>query len=184
MTITPTLRSWLQTPEAFDVAMVPSFLGVFAHAGAMGALQREGLLDNVVGLAGASAGSQCGAILAAGKRVLAERKSVDDQAPRLHDDMARLTRLGDRRWEVEPMNFCICTRFCYSAVLVARVTPEERCRFHATMATGARLGPWAWRLHWSRRREGTMLALSIYFVSHDQACLWCAGDEPPYAAQL
>jgi predicted acylesterase/phospholipase RssA len=96
----PTLRSWLQVREAFDVAMVPSFLGVFAHAGAMGALQREGLLREVVGYSGSSAGAQCGAILASGKQILADQNKSEDVSVLLHPDMNRLTSLGDRRWQV------------------------------------------------------------------------------------
>lgn len=93
---TPTLREWLSSGDAFDLAMNPNFLGAFAHTGCVGALQREGLLSSLVGLSGSSAGAMCGAILASGRQVLENARGP----PYLHGDMALLTSLGTRRWEV------------------------------------------------------------------------------------
>jgi len=92
----PTLREWLSRQEPFDCAMNPSLLGMFAHAGCLGALQREGLLRDLCGLAGASAGAVCGSILAAGRTVL----EPGPGKPALHEDMRSITTLGERRWQV------------------------------------------------------------------------------------
>lgn len=91
----PSLREWLCVDEAFDIAMNPSFLGVFAHLGCLGALQREELLLRVSGLAGASAGSQAAAFFASGKRVLHDSSELA-----LHNDMETLTNVGERRWQI------------------------------------------------------------------------------------
>ena len=62
-------KAWLRDGP-FDCAMNPSFLGFFAHGGAMGILQREGLLEHLCGLAGASAGAMMGAFVASGHKIL------------------------------------------------------------------------------------------------------------------
>ncbi|CAK0840191.1 unnamed protein product [Prorocentrum cordatum] len=92
----PSLRQWLSKHEPFDCALNPSFLGVFAHTGCAGALQQQGLLRSLCGLAGASAGAHCGAIIASGSTVLDQTSS----RPVLHDDLQSLLTLGDRRWQV------------------------------------------------------------------------------------
>mmetsp|Transcript_45860 Transcript_45860/g.98944 ORF Transcript_45860/g.98944 Transcript_45860/m.98944 type:complete len:308 (-) Transcript_45860:95-1018(-) len=92
----PTLRQWLKVEEPFDVAMNPSFLGMFAHLGCLGALQQQGLLKNVCGLAGASAGAICGSVLAAGMTILDPEASK----PSLHEDLAQFRNIGDRVWDV------------------------------------------------------------------------------------
>lgn len=91
-----TLRSWLSEAKEFDCAMSPSFLGFFCHAGALGALQKEKLLENLVGLSGASAGAQCGALIGSGKRVFKDHGNCFE----LHEDMSSIVGIGDRRWEV------------------------------------------------------------------------------------
>jgi len=62
----------------------------------LGALQREGLLENLCGLAGCSAGAMSGAAIASGSQVF-EKSS---ETLKLHSDMERLVTLGDRRWQV------------------------------------------------------------------------------------
>eukprot|EP00418_Pyrodinium_bahamense_P016517 CAMPEP_0179127614 /NCGR_PEP_ID=MMETSP0796-20121207/60464_1 /TAXON_ID=73915 /ORGANISM="Pyrodinium bahamense, Strain pbaha01" /LENGTH=272 /DNA_ID=CAMNT_0020826417 /DNA_START=71 /DNA_END=885 /DNA_ORIENTATION=+ len=76
--------------------MNPSFLGTFAQLGCLGALQREGLLRHLCGLAGASAGAMTGAIIASGRTVL----EPGPGKPRLHADMLGISTLGSRRWDV------------------------------------------------------------------------------------
>jgi len=76
--------------------MNPSFLGVFAHLGCMGALQHQGLLRNLTGLSGASAGAQCGSILASGRQILDPTAAT----PALHEDLRSLATVGERRWQV------------------------------------------------------------------------------------
>eukprot|EP00392_Amoebophrya_sp_AT5.2_P002985 g2990.t1 len=64
-----TLRGWLNRDEQFMCAMNPSFLGFFAHAGCIGVLQQEGLLGNLVGVAGSSAGAMAAGLLCSGKAI-------------------------------------------------------------------------------------------------------------------
>jgi len=67
---------------------------MFAQLGCLGALQREGLLRNLSGLAGASAGAMSGAALASGKVVLHPSTPAA-----LHSDMNVLREMKHRRWE-------------------------------------------------------------------------------------
>jgi len=80
------------------MAMNPSFLGVFAHLGCAGTLQREGLLQNLCGLSGASAGAQCGAFIASGGKVFDVASEPSSLV--LHQDMNFISSMAERRWQV------------------------------------------------------------------------------------
>lgn len=83
--------------------MNPSFMGVFAHLGCVGALQREELLENLTGLAGSSAGANCGAMIASGTMILETGGMRDGDVARtsLAANLKQWsTTVGNRRQEI------------------------------------------------------------------------------------